>query len=155
VTKLINIASSPKFVADTDWPGVPLSTLEKFSQLLIENYQKTLADFLELQLRGSTQQETLLKTLHQQFSDTPKTALPALLGGLKLLKETDLRPELYKITCPSLHIFGQNDVLIPAAIIPFIIQQIPHARCEIIKRAGHIPFLTHTESFLKLLTVDV
>lgn len=151
VSKLITVASSPKFVSSPDWPGTASSTLEKFSHSLSNNYQQTLEDFLLLQLRGSPHSNSLLTQLKEQLLTLPKTALPALIGGLKLLIETDLRSDLKKTICPSLHIFGQYDTLVPARVIPFILEQLPNAQCEIIQRSGHLPFLTQAEEFLKVL----
>ena len=151
VSSLITVATSPKFVSDPHWPGMAPEILEKFSQSLINNYQKTLEDFLTLQLRGSPQQDDLFQQLHPQLQ-LPQTALPALTGGLKLLHETNLRPQLKKTLCPSLHIFGQYDTLIPMRIIPLIQDELPNGQCEIIKRAGHIPFLTQAEEFLNVFS---
>lgn len=151
ISHLVTIASSPKFIADENWPGVAATTLEKFSQSLQTHYQKTLEDFLELQLRGSPHQVDLFSLLKQQLANTPQTALPALSGGLEILRDIDLRTDLAKIHCPSLHLFGQLDVLTPTKIIPFISAQLPNSQCEIISRTGHIPFLTHPDYFLQVL----
>jgi len=149
VTRLITVASSPKFVSDDSWPGIPLATLQRFSQAILANYEKTLEDFLELQLRGSKNAALLLTELKSQISFCHTDAL---IGGLKLLRETDLRQDLKKIKCPSLHIFGANDTLVPIAVIPYLQKYLSaHSRCEIIKRAGHIPFLSQPDEFLKLL----
>jgi pimeloyl-[acyl-carrier protein] methyl ester esterase len=147
VSHLITVASSPKFVADHEWPGVSLTTLKKFSDALVNDYQKTLTEFLALQLRGSPQLEKFLPVLQQQLKNTPATALPALLGSLNLLYDTDLRADLKKVICPSLHIFGQLDTLVPASIAPFSEQQ-NKSICHVVGRTGHIPFLTHSEEFL-------
>ena len=67
VTRLITIASTPKFMSDSNWPGVSEVTLEKFSAALTTNYEKTLQDFLALQLRGS-HDPALITALQRQGS---------------------------------------------------------------------------------------
>lgn len=151
VTKLITITSSPRFVQDTNWPGLKITHLQKFSELLRYDTKKTLQDFLALQLRGSPKQDELISALQIQLFCQNQTSLSALLGGLKLLCETDLRSDLKKIACPSLHIFGQLDTIVPNNIINILSPLMPKGRFEIIKRAGHIPFLSQQDIFLDLL----
>lgn len=151
VSHLITIASSPRFVRDTNWPGVELATLEKFSNLLMVDYKKTLRDFLELQLRGSPQKEELFSLLEKKIFISNETSLKALLGGLILLRETDLREELKGLHCPSLHIFGQLDTIVPMRIANLLNPMLPNANFEIVNRTGHMPFLSHQEHFITLL----
>ncbi|MEO8963089.1 MAG: alpha/beta fold hydrolase, partial [Gammaproteobacteria bacterium] len=112
VSRLITVASSPKFVSAENWPGVSLPTLDKFSSSLLFNQQKVLQDFLELQLRGSNRHPELLQSLQNQISAV-KTSVPALMGGLNLLRDLDLRSQISDITCPALHVFGSHDMLVP------------------------------------------
>lgn len=148
VTNLITVASSPRFISDKNWPGVSLEVLNKFSAALQQNSQQTLQDFLDLQLRGSMQAELLKKELYSQIKPASSAAL---LGGLSLLEQIDLRKNFNKLQCESLHIFGSHDVLVPAGIIDLIQSSLSKGRCKIIKRSGHIPFLSQREVFLNLI----
>ena len=47
---LINVTSSPHFIADTAWPGIAAETLNRFSDQLRHNPQKTHQDFVALQV---------------------------------------------------------------------------------------------------------
>ncbi len=49
VKKLICVASSPKFLEETNWPGMKKAVLEKFNQQLEVDYEETLKRFLLLQ----------------------------------------------------------------------------------------------------------
>lgn len=149
INKLITVAASPKFVRDENWPGVPSSVLKRFSTQLNNHYEATILDFLRLQLRGSDN-EILFENLKKQLLPIDPAALH---GGLNLLNETDFRADLAKITIPSVHIFGEMDALVPASVTPYIQSLIPNGQCEMIKRAGHIPFLSHpTEFTTKLIS---
>lgn len=147
VTQLITVASTPKFTAAPEWPGVAEHTLEKFSHNLTQNYRGTLEDFLALQLRGS-HQPNLIRELQDQIILTPPSALPALQKSLSLLQESDLRGELNNIIVPSIHFFGSIDTLVPVKIVNHLQEKMPAERCIIIKRAGHLLFLSHREEFL-------
>jgi pimeloyl-[acyl-carrier protein] methyl ester esterase len=150
VRRLITVASSPKFVREKNWPGVSPDTLAKFSHLLTEDYQHTLSDFLELQLRGAPKQPELITELKNQIS-LATTSLSALLNSLGLLQTLDLRSELKNMNCPSLHLFGSHDTLVPAAISQLIQPHLQQGKCEIIPRSGHMPFLSHRDIFLETI----
>lgn len=148
VKKLITVTSSPQFVQTADWPGMRLSSLERFALDMEKNYAATLNDFLNLQLRGSPHAAELNEQLRPLLSRYQLSA-SALQGGLRLLRSTDLRAELQDIACPSLHIFGQLDVLVPIAVVEHLRSLLPDARYVTIPRAGHLPFLSHKKQFLE------
>ncbi|MCC2666947.1 MAG: bioH [Gammaproteobacteria bacterium] len=148
VSRLITIAASPKFVSDKDWAGVPLSLLEKFDDNLKQNYRQTVQDFLTLQLRGHARYQELLSKLQEQFVNPDPVAVE---GGLELLRTTDFRRALRGLSMPSLHIFGSLDTIVPISIVDHLQNLISHGQCEIIKRAGHIPFLSQQKKFLECL----
>ncbi len=153
VSQLITVASSPKFMSTPDWPGVAPHTIEKFANSLVQNYQITLEEFLELQLRGSPKNQVLLTELRKQITTSSHTT-PALLGSLGLLRDMDLRAELTKMQCPSLHLFGSHDTLVPVKVAKLIQPALLHGKCAIIKRAGHIPFLSQMKLFLDYLLLN-
>ncbi len=149
-TSLITVASSPKFVASLDWPGLQLQTLEQFALFLKNDHKKTLLDFLNLQLRGSSFNQALFYRLHQMIeTDSPSTE--TLETGLHLLKDCDLRLAADNVKCPSLHIFGQYDKIVPKEIVPHLFQHYINGSFEILPRSGHMPFYTRTPEFLNLL----
>jgi pimeloyl-[acyl-carrier protein] methyl ester esterase len=151
VEKLITVSASPRFVEDTDWPGVPLPTLNRFANSLSSYYEKTMTDFLELQLRGSPQYDTLFPELRTKLLSQGTPDMKALQGGLELLSNTDLRADLSKIKCPSLHIFGKLDRLVPARVAELLKPELPHSQCEVLMHSSHMPFLSQQEKFLELI----
>ena len=148
ITRLITVCSSPHFVQSENWPGVAPATLDKFSERITQDYEQTLSDFLELQLRGSNASEELFLELKKILFATNKPSMKALLGGLELLRTLDLRAELQQQTTPSLHIFGSHDTLVPVRAAKLLQ---PTHQVEIITRAGHMPFLTQKNKFLELI----
>jgi pimeloyl-[acyl-carrier protein] methyl ester esterase len=147
IKKLITVASSPRFIQDPNWPGVSQQTLNKFARSLQYNQEKTLLDFLALQLRGSTLNSQELASHLTRYPSTPT----GLEGGLQLLQQLDLRPDLPHINCPSTHIYGSLDALVPPQIATIVQTAAPQSQCTLIKRSGHIPFLSHPSQFLATL----
>lgn len=151
VSRLITVASSPCFIQLNNWPGIPVQTLDKFENLLSSNHQQTLQDFLELQLRGSANQESMFSSLKQQLLNTNPPSMFGLMGGLKLLHDTDLRNSLHQISRSSLHIFGQRDTIVPVSVAHSLKNLLSNSHIEIIQRTGHMPFLTHQDDFVSLI----
>ena len=154
ITQLITVASSPCFLQDENWPGIKKNTLTTFSESLLKNREACLTEFLTLQLRGHPNKETLFSLLKNNMLTANQSGTKALLGGLQLLCETDLRSQLNQIQCPSLHIFGSHDTIVPVTVTEFLQPLVPAGKCEIIKRAGHIPFLSQQQDFLNLLKIN-
>lgn len=151
VNRLITVASSPRFLCDANWPGVATTTLDKFSDLLKTDTKKTLLDFLELQLRGSPKRHELFSQLQNTLFIDQQESAAGLLPGLHLLRDTDLREDTKKIICPSLHIYGQLDTIVPRQIGNLLPSLLPESKNEIITHTGHMPFLSHSSAFLALL----
>jgi pimeloyl-[acyl-carrier protein] methyl ester esterase len=150
VEKLITVAASPRFTQDVEWPGVADNVLQKFAESLTHNYEKTISDFLELQLRGSPQREILFRTLQKKLLSHPP-AYEALQGGLTLLQHTDLRAQLSAVQCPSLHLFGDLDRLVPVKVASLMQGLEKQGKCEVIQKSGHLPFLSQPEIFTEYL----
>lgn len=149
LSHLITVGTSAKFIESENWPGVKESVLLNFKKSLMHNYQQTLEDFLTLQLRGSKKSIEHNKLIEIMLSPPPTIA--GLLGGFSLLQNLDLRNDLNKVNCPSLHLFGSHDVLVPSQVSGLIKNQNLAARCEVFNRCGHMPFLSHREEFLRIL----
>jgi len=151
MAKLITVAASPKFVSEPYWPGVSIGLLEKFSDHLKKNYHQALQDFLVLQLRGQANAKGFLSVFQEKFVSSENIKI-ALEGGLELLRTTDFRKVLADLTMPSLHIFGSLDTIVPVSVVEPLQQVISsHGQCQIIKRAGHMPFVSQQEEFLECI----
>lgn len=148
VTDLILVATTPKFQRDDTWPaGLRPSVLETFATFLGDDYRGTVADFLELQVRGSTDAELVLRKLRAALFAHGEATTPALLAGLRILRDTDLRAELPGIAARTLVISGQYDRITPPAASAALCAMLPHARALEFRRAGHAPFLSHASEF--------
>jgi len=148
VTRLILVATSACFVQRADWHcALSASVLDDFAAGLQQDYRGVLRRFLALQARGcgaARQQTRALRELLFTCNE-PKPA--ALVAGLALLKESDLRSVLPEVLQSTLLISGQNDSLVPPDAVKNMVQLLPDARLEIVSGAGHAPFLSHVTHF--------
>jgi pimeloyl-[acyl-carrier protein] methyl ester esterase len=141
---LLLVATTPKFVASADWPhGMNATVANKFATALQQDYERTVADFLELQVRGSQQSSAVLHELQAALLAHGAAQPRALSRGLQFLYDTDLRAALPQIATPALVISGQYDRITPPAATRALAQQLPNARLLELPRAGHAPFLSH------------
>lgn len=153
VHRLALIATTPRLVAAPGWPhGTPPERLAEQAESLETDYRRTVSDFLELQVRGSAGGDEALAQLQAALFAHAYPSLAALARGLALLRDTDLRPLLPRITLPTLVIAGQYDrVTLPAASRA-LADNLADARYVEIRRAAHAPFLSHLPELSALLS---
>jgi len=150
VRALVVMGASPRFVHGPDWPeAVAPGVLADFGRGLREDWRTTLLRFLALQTRGMESQT--VRRLRTLILALPPDA-NALAIGLAVLEETDLRPCLSTITCPTLALLGERDTLVPVAVSMDIARLRPDWRIKCLAGAGHLPFLTHRDEVLSALT---
>jgi pimeloyl-[acyl-carrier protein] methyl ester esterase len=146
VRRVVLIASSPRFVRAEDWPhGLPAATLRQFAAQLERDPGQTIADFLELQVRGSLDAAAVRATLQSAVQRHGAAHPDALAAGLALLEHNDLRALARRIDVPALVIAGQYDRVTPPQASEALAQLLPQAQLLQIRRAGHAPFLSHSE----------
>ena len=144
IGRLVLLASTPKFVATADWErGMAASDLQDFGAALLADPQATLLRFLSLQTRGMEGQKTLLQQLRQTLLAAPAAHSEALAGGLAILRDTDLRAELPRLTQPTLVLHGTFDTLTPPAAGAWMADALPAAQHVEFARAAHAPHLSH------------
>lgn len=152
VKGLITLASSPYFMAQEDWPGMGIETLDKFAHSLEHQYQATLERFLALQCLGMPHAKEEIRRIQENLQTISASPQPlALQQGLLLLKEKDMREALRDIQCPMLHIFGRLDALVPAGIVDHLPALCPQSHIVTIPKASHIPFLSHSALCLETI----
>jgi pimeloyl-[acyl-carrier protein] methyl ester esterase len=150
VKALILVATTPCFACQHDWENaMQQSVLQGFSSNLEQDFAGTLKRFLALQFLGVKGVQGNIKKLRENMLQTPPD-IEALRQGLTLLHTTDLRHE--PVQSPQLWLFGSKDRLVPIAAkndIHTLIQKIPNAQTVAIEAAGHAPFISHPEEFVK------
>lgn len=149
VLGLITVASSPYFVEQlaNEWPGIKEHVLASFHQQLSEDATKTIRGFLKIQAMGSPQIRQDLKLITELVMAHNLPSQQVLDDSLTLLSDCDLRPTLNNITQPFLRLYGQNDSLVPKAVIAEINKLSPKSESYTFAHASHAPFISHLGGF--------
>ena len=146
VDALVLVASSPCFVRKQDWqPAMQPDLLNTFAAELQSDYKRTLNRFLSLQVQGSEDATAVLKALREKLLAHGEPSTDALRAGLDILRTSDLREQLSAIQCPALLLMGERDRLVPVNAGYEMARLMSAARLEVIKAAGHAPFIAHPE----------
>ena len=161
ISRLVLVATTPAFVAREDWPhAMSAARLDQFGDELRVSYRLTLQRFLSLQLAGNKQGRAtlgsgsgdgraMLATLRRDLFARGEPAPEALVDALRILGDTDLRAEVPTISTPAVVVSGECDSLTPAAAGAWLADALPHGRFALIEGAGHLPFLSHPDAFVK------
>jgi len=146
VEKLVLLAATPCFTQRDNWPNAMLSTVfQHFEKQLKQDQAETLQQFLLLQARGSSQSKQTMKALAAKMAEVGEANSEALVAGLSLLMNLDMRPALSALSCPCLLLLGERDTLIPAAMADDARVLNVKLVTEVITGAGHAPFISHAD----------
>lgn len=156
LSSLVLLAGNPSFTVgatetQTEWPGMDVRLLDDFAEHLHKNCQATLLRFLSLQVNGMPDPKALLKALKAAVFECDAPDQATLQGGLNILKQADMRPVLAKLTIPVSVILGGLDTLVPVAVGQKMQQLLPSLELNIIDRAGHVPFLSHSRETVAII----
>ena len=147
VKKLLLVATTPCFCRTGDWEfGLPLTQLKLLERNLGRAFEKTMADFFQLQFVGENlSQERYRQILKfvEQVGRMPEPA--AVRETLAVLEITDLRDALAAIQVPTLVMHGDLDQIVPFAAGKFLAAKISTAQLCCITAVGHAPFFSCPE----------
>jgi pimeloyl-[acyl-carrier protein] methyl ester esterase len=146
VAGLIQIASTPKFVADEYWQhGLAPDVLDNFATNLQTDYQGTVKRFFALQFLGLKTNTRTVNALRERIMQQP-ASLPALEDGLNILATADFT--LQPVAQPTLWMLGRLDKLIPASLADAL-PEMGYKHITLLPNAAHVPFVTHPELFME------
>ncbi|NGX17464.1 pimeloyl-ACP methyl ester esterase BioH [Wenzhouxiangella sp. XN24] len=153
IDRLVLVATTPRFVTAPDWPcAMANTTLADFAAALDRDHQKTVRDFLALQLRGDRQAATRLAELRRLLAGSDEPDPRALAAGLTILATLDLRTRLEEVRQPTLVIAGERDRLTPAEAGRRLATALPDGRLLVMPGAAHAPFLACPDDFVAAVT---
>ena len=152
IERLVLVATTPRFTAAPDWPyGMKLEVITKMATQLRTDYQRTVRDFLDLQVRGSLDGNSVVEQLRRALSVHGEAKPEALEAGLNTLATSDLRPTLPHVRTPTLVVAGQNDRITAPGAARVLATTLLDARYVEMRRAAHAPFLSHRKEFTAVL----
>lgn len=146
------VASNPRFVRAQDWPHAqPAAVLEKFAESLVQDYRATVQRFVAVQALTSPHAKEEMRRLRASIFAHGEPDPTALVGGLAILADADLRETVRQLACPVQMIMGTHDTLAPAEAGQQLSADAPGLVLHVIDGAGHCPFMSHREQFIDLL----
>lgn len=151
VQSIVTVGTTPRFTASDDWPAaMKPEILEAFEQMCQEDYEGTLVRFLALNCKGAESMRQDVARLKEILYFCGLPAHRALREGLAILRDTDLRADLAKLTMPLRMIFGERDHIVPAAAMqavqPLLNDQ---GDAALIEQVAHVPFLSAPDTFMQ------
>ncbi len=152
VTALVLLAGNPAFTQTAQWPGMNIDLLDVFAGQLNEDCQSTLLRFLSLQVNNLPDYKTLLRNLKLAVLECETPDSETLQGGLNILKHADLRSALSGTIVPVSVILGNRDTLVPVSAGQNMQELAPAIALNIIDKAGHVPFLSHPQAVLTIIS---
>ena len=96
--------------------------------------------------------KVLIKKLKAAVLEYPASDNQTLQGGLDILKTADLRTALAETKVPVSVILGTRDTLVPVAVGQQMHSLAPNIELNIIDKAGHVPFLSHSQELLEIIS---
>ncbi len=153
VAALITIGSNLKFVASDDWPAaMSPEDFAAFYSAFKRNPALGLKRFVSLEVQGGdAQPRDALKLLREQSSQAFAAADAAhWVQALEWLADWDLREQFVALTVPGLHVYAEDDTLVPVAVakqLPFN----PNQQTVQLPDASHSFFCSNPASLLDVL----
>lgn len=150
VSALITLCTNAVFVAQKDWPrAMAPQTFNAFRKNTGQAPAKSLKRFRLLQARGDENEKA-------QLRQSPPPAInpadrEALIQGLDWLEALDNRDALAALSLPALHVLGENDALVPAAVAGELTRLNGGHRVAVLARTAHLPFASKPDELWSLV----
>lgn len=153
VARLVLIAATPRFVQGPDWPhGMTPEALAQFTQGVASDPATALKRFIALFNQHDVNQRALGRELARALAVDPLPSVSALVAGLNVLRDTDVRADLAHIHQPTLLLHGAHDPLMPLAAAQWLAAALPQATLAVLPEAAHAPFLSDAATCARLIT---
>jgi pimeloyl-[acyl-carrier protein] methyl ester esterase len=143
---LVMLCSTPCFVRGEDWPrGMDIEMFRKFEADLRGDIHGTVERFLALETLGCERARDAVRALRAEAFAWGDPAPAALVDGLHLLENCDLRAALPSLSVPNLWIAARRDRLVDPRAVDAAAALAPGAQMLQLD-SGHAPFLTHPDA---------
>lgn len=152
ISALLLVSTTPRFVTAANWPcAMPPAQLAEFTTELARDYRSAVQRFLALQTRGAEHARDTLRQLRATLLANGEPHSQSLAAGLEILRNSDLRHEVRRLTQRTLVMAGGCDRLTPEKAGAWLAAEVPHAGFQCFLRAAHAPFLSHPREFITAL----
>lgn len=156
--KLQLVSATPCFLKRPDWQhGVALGPFESLAHDFEQDYEKAIKKFLLLQVLTNDrvqfkESRKLVRELATDLVRSPRPTNRTLQEGLNILSQTDLRPQLSRLSVETQVIAGNRDQVVPMEASGSLFSDLPNGHSFQVFRAGHLPFLQAPSMYIEALT---
>lgn len=159
INSLITICGSARFPSDPNWEGMSSYRILKCNTDLTPRRLKMVLNmFYNVQTNSfHNKKEAMSEPNIYNYSYIEKLVqnknivdYDVLMSGIRLVTYLDERPALRHLNIPSLHLFGRQDLLVPANV-SYHFQQDPLHKVFIFENSGHIPYLSEPKLFQEVI----
>ncbi|MGI4816470.1 MAG: alpha/beta fold hydrolase [Janthinobacterium lividum] len=148
----IYVTSSPYFIQEKKWPGIPISILYSMRKSILSCYNNFLKNFTLIHVINTNQYKISKLIIKKNFSKKyPNPKKEAIEIGYDWLTKIDYRGNILYSNIPTLRIYGELDNLIPRKTHKKIENIYQKKDSIIIKGAKHAPFLSHPKTFCDII----
>lgn len=138
---LIMLASTPKFLASEDWPGITRTNALQFQNSATENLSLLMQQFIKLV--AYPEKKRAIYDLLKNHSLLGLRDHQLLLNDLTLLMRSDFRTLYQSLTLPILFLLGENDAIVPATTAAALSKITKKTSLIRMINAGHALLLSH------------
>lgn len=150
VSRFVGIATTPKFIASDNWPGIPKPG---FKVVFTEIEQKGIKEFFresyDHEFIDFNPKPVAYHKLIEILDDTTK--MDILYRGIEIVDDADLRKEFQSLSCPIDLILSEKDESMPLALTAKMQELNSLVKVHTIPSANHMAFWTHQYEFNKIL----
>ena len=152
VAALITLASNVSFIQRDGWQAAMTDVVEQhFYRDFMGSSQLTLKRFCVLQAQGEIDERAAVKHLRGLLRLTATNLNAGWGKSLQLLSRIDNRKIFSALNLPGLHIFAQNDSLVPVACAREIQQLNSRQQVSVLDCCGHALHQHESDAQLELL----
>lgn len=150
---LILIGATPCFVKKDDFPWAQqIPVVKKMIKDMKKKPHETIKRFYQLNFTENEIGTEIAKSFINQYTHNETNfKFNEITTGLEALSKIDLRRQLGLLNIPVLIIHGGMDQICPVGASHYLADKIKRAELKIFEKAGHVPFLTETAEFNKLV----
>ncbi len=147
LSRLILVATTPRFVSDPQWPhGLAAGRVRVMERGLRRDPAGVLKEFFASMFTANELDGQRRQWLTEQCSPAAHPPQPtAVLGALQTLRDSDLRSWVKDLSLPVLLQHGSDDAIVPLGAGRYLAEILPKARLQILNHQGHAPFLSGPE----------
>ena len=149
VAAALLVATNPCFVTREKWScAVDEKIFDQFAQDLNQDQEKTIRRFLALQVKGLPEAMNTVRQLQKSIQSRGSASTQALVSGLEVLLETDLRNNIGLIESPLYWLLGAKDGLVPEDLARVLQKEFKQENVRLYEKASHAPFISQRDDFI-------